>query len=150
MLTIKITEARVSIIHELFRLEKGDKVIMTTEKQVKKQRKGSSREQFRRLDCVMRNIGDVYIQAKRRVDILQFEGYTPAKEQVMNDDARLVYLIDRTVQDCTDRSGCIIRNEYLQRSEKTWHRAFFPRSTYMRSKREALREFLSLLGIQLD
>lgn len=122
---------------------------MTVQKQTKKRGSGS-REQFRRLDCVMRNIGDVYIQAKRRVDILQFEGYVPMKEQVMNDDVRLVYLIDRTIQDCSDRSGCIIRNEYLRRSDKTWHRAFFPRSTYMCSKREALREFLSLLGILSD
>ena len=123
---------------------------MKEKKPTERRGKGGTRDQFRRLDCVMRNIGDVYIQAKRRVDILQFEGYAPAKEQVMNDDARLVYLIDRTVQDCTDRSGCIIRNEYLKRSDRAWHRAFVPRSTYLRSKREALREFLSLLGIQSD
>lgn len=123
---------------------------MKEKKPTERRGKGGTRDQFRRLDCVMRNIGDVYIQAKRRVDILQFEGYAPAKEQVMNDDARLVYLIDRTVQDCTDRSGCIIRNEYLKRSDRAWRRAFFPRSTYLRSKREALREFLSLLGIQSD
>ncbi|MBR2066784.1 MAG: hypothetical protein IJ875_00720 [Solobacterium sp.] len=90
-------------------------------------------------------IGGLYKRSKKRADLMRYHNVVEENRTIYDDDAQLLHLIDRTLQDCNKNTALIIRKDYLDNHIDKWHEHYFARSTYYRLKRTAIQEFLEKL-----
>lgn len=102
---------------------------------------------YRSQCSMLRYIGEVYQRAKKRLDLADYENTVMEKTALYESDSAFVFLIDRTLQDCSKDTRLIIRNEYLSFSHKEWYRGFYSESTFYRLKRKAVHEFIDCLNM---
>lgn len=88
-----------------------------------------------------------YRRCKRRMDYYEFENRIKENQQTYHSDRSLVFLVDRTLKDCTKTTQCIIENDFLHPYDEKWHTALFSRNTYYRARKNAIDEFLEHLDI---
>ncbi len=93
-------------------------------------------------ETIMQYLGKAYRRSRRRMDILQHLGES---SETYDKDRDYVYMIDRTVMDCSSDTRHVIINEYLKNSTPKWYVGYFSKSRYYRVRRDAVREFLHCL-----
>ena len=82
-------------------------------------------------------------KAKKRSDLADYSGLPDSK--MYEYDRQLIYLIERTLQDCTRENGMILRRTYFENQDEDWYAGFLSQSTFYRLKKEATVEFLNCL-----
>ena len=96
---------------------------------------------------IIKYIGDIYLKAQKRVDVLHFNNCIEENWAVYDNDTQLIHLIDRTLLDCSNDTKNIIRHDYLEVSNSHWYESYYSRSSYYRLKKKAIEEFLNNLNI---
>ena len=96
---------------------------------------------------VVERFGVMYRRALKRMDILENTGCICEDAAGYRSEADLVFLVNRALEDCSQDTQCIIKNEYLKVSDPYWYEQYYTRSTYYRLKREAVDEFVESLDI---
>lgn len=91
---------------------------------------------------LVERIGSCYRRSRKRQDLMNNTGCIRENARLYHADADLIYLVDRTLKDCTKDTQNIIRHEFLEVSDPYWYEAYYSRSTFYRLKREAIDEFL--------
>ena len=109
----------------------------------KKEKKRIEDMSARELSRIMKYLGSIYRKAKKRSDLADYSGL--AAEPMYRYDRQLIYLIDRTLQDCSRENSMILRKTYFENSDDSWYAGFLSQSTYYRLKKEATVEFLNCL-----
>lgn len=94
---------------------------------------------------VMQYLGRTYRRCRRRMDISKYLGETAESNDAYNHDRDYVYLIDRTVMDCSSDTRHVIINDFLKNSTPKWYVGYFSKSRYYRVRRDAVHEFLHCL-----
>ncbi|MBR3363915.1 MAG: hypothetical protein IKG53_03480 [Solobacterium sp.] len=107
----------------------------------KKGRKKIEDMSARELSQIMKYLGSIYRRAKKRADLRGSES-TGRMDQY---DRQLIYLIDRTLQDCSHQNSMILRRTYFENSDEGWYAEFLSASAFYRLKKEAAVEFLNCL-----
>lgn len=96
-------------------------------------------------ETVMQYLGKAYRRSRRRMDISNYLGETAENSKTYDSDRNYVYLIDRTVMDCSSDTRHVIINDYLKKSGPKWYVGYFSKSRYYRIRRDAVHEFLHCL-----
>lgn len=99
------------------------------------------------MEVNIRYIGSIYKRSRKRMDIYEFQNCVKENQEAYSCDQGLVHLIDRTLQDCSAETKCIIRKEYLETNPTDWYTEYFAKSSYYRLKKLALEEFMHCLNI---
>ncbi len=95
------------------------------------------------LSSIMKYLSSIYRRAKKRSDLADYSGLPAAP--MYRYDRQLIYLIDRTLQDCSRENSLILRKTYFENQGDSWYAGFLSQSTYYRLKKEAAVEFLNCL-----
>ena len=98
----------------------------------KKGRKKIEDMSARELSQIMKYLGSIYRRAKKRADLRGSES-TGRMDQY---DRQLIYLIDRTLQDCSHQNSMILRRTYFENSDEGWYAEFLSASAFYRLKRK--------------
>lgn len=103
----------------------------------------------KRDDTIMRHIGEAARACHRNVDLANTlgRGSMIVSPQQLADDTKFVAILERAVQDLPPKYRLIIEKEYLSASDKGWYKQYFPRSSFAKAKREAVRLILDILHI---
>ncbi|HCV55354.1 MAG: hypothetical protein MR707_09930 [Galactobacillus timonensis] len=103
----------------------------------------------KRDDTIMRHLGEVSRACSRNVDLANTlgPGSMIVSPQKLADDTKFIAILHRAVQDLPPKYRLIIEKEYLSISEKGWYKQYFPRSSYAKAKREAVKLVLDILHI---
>ena len=109
----------------------------------KKKRKRIEDMSAKELSRIMKYLGSIYRKAKKRSDLADYSGLPDSK--MYEYDRQLIYLIERTLQDCTRENGMILRRTYFENQDENWYAGFLSQSTFYRLKKEATVEFLNCL-----
>lgn len=109
----------------------------------KKKRKRIEDMSAKELSRIMKYLGSIYRKAKKRSDLADYSGLPDSK--MYEYDRQLIYLIERTLQDCTRENGMILRRTYFENQDEDWYAGFLSQSTFYRLKKEATVEFLNCL-----
>lgn len=96
---------------------------------------------------MMEYLGRVYRRSRRRMDISRSIGEEAERSRAYISDRDYVYLIDRTMMDCSPDTRHVIMNDFLKKTNSKWYLGFFSRSYYYRIRRIAVREFLHCLQV---
>ena len=105
---------------------------------------GEMKRDYETQKNMLRYIGDMYRRSRREIDCCRFDSVMPAG---LANDRQLVYLIDRALEDCSNDTKLIIRNDFLKKSEPQWYRNYYNATTYYRRRRRAVEEFMHCLNI---
>ena len=89
-------------------------------------------------------IARAYRRALRRLDISRAMG---EESEDLTTDKNYVYVIDRTIEDCSPDTRHVIMNEFLHKSNPLWYEGYFSKSRFYKVKREAVAEFLHCLSV---
>ncbi len=89
-------------------------------------------------------IAKAYRRALRRMDISRIVG---EGNEDLDSDKKYVYVIDRTIEDCSPDTRHVIVNEFLHKSNPQWYRGYFSKSRFYKVKRDAVAEFLHCLSV---
>lgn len=100
---------------------------------------------FERENGMIEYLGRIYRRSRRRMDISRAIGEDAEKSRAYIIDRDFVYLIDRTVMDCSPDTRHVIMNDYLRKSDSKWYIGYYSKSQYYRLRREAVKEFLHCL-----
>ena len=103
--------------------------------------KSSEDMSARELSQIMKYLGGIYRRAKKRADLCGSQGGGRMDQY----DRQLIYLIDRTLQDCSRQNSMILRRTYFENSDEGWYAEFLSASAFYRLKKEAAVEFLNCL-----
>lgn len=109
----------------------------------KKSRKRIEDMSAKELSRIMKYLGGIYRKAKKRSDLADYSGMPVSK--MYEYDRQLIYLIERTLQDCSRENGLILRKTYFENQDEDWYAGFLSQSTFYRLKKEASVEFLNCL-----
>lgn len=97
----------------------------------------------RELSRIMKYLGSIYRKAKKRSDLADYSGMPGTR--MYEYDRQLIFLIDRTLQDCSRENSLILRRTYFENEDANWYVGFLSPSAFYRLKKEATVEFLNCL-----
>ena len=112
----------------------------------KTQRKKIEDMSARELNSIMKYLSGIYKRAKKRSDLADYSHAGPS--EMYRYDRQLIYLIDRTLADCSRQNSMILRRTYFENDDSEWYTEFLSPSAFYRLKKEASVEFLNCLDYQ--
>ena len=107
--------------------------------------KNEERETAKANEKIATYIGQIYRACRLRSDLRNCDQSVAEPHGTYAEDAKMVYLVERCLLECSKNTQLIIRKDFLEVPEKNWYVSYFSRSTYYRLKEKAVNEFVQCL-----
>lgn len=91
--------------------------------------------------AILAYLAEVYCKAQTIMELCQTQSNAGGNTVKMDQQAALIQLIDRTLDNCSPETRFIITHSYLRKDGSNWYLPYYAGSTYYRLKKSAIHEF---------